>query len=163
MVYFFSLLFYLITACATQQLSPPDIKPPVYGDLYKPDSSGQFPALVLLHGRSGIFQRYHDEAMFLSKNGYVTLVLDYYQGIGSYYVLGEEKRLKRWHAHQQAVFNAVNYLKTLAEVEKDHLGLIGYSQGAMLALSVAGDIPEANAIVDYYGVSPAQKDFVNYA
>ena len=97
----------------------------------------------------------------MSRHNYVALVLDYYKDIGSFYVLNKKERLQRWHAHQQAVHNAVNYLKTLPEVDKEHIGLVGYSQGAMLALSVASDIPKVSAVVDYYGVSPAQKDFLN--
>ena len=99
----------------------------------KPDFSGNFPAVVLLHGASGIFKRYHDEARFLSQNGYVSLVLDYYRDIGSFYVLGEEKRLRRWRAHQQVVHSAVKHLKSLPEVNNQQIGLIGYSNGVILA------------------------------
>ncbi len=150
-----------LAACATTPLSPPDLQPPVYGELYKPNSSGKFPAVVLLHGRSGVIKRYHDEAMFLSQNSYVALVLDYYKDIGSFYVLGEEKRLRRWKAHQQTVHSAVKYLKSLPVVNNQHIGLIGYSNGVMLALSIAGDISEIGAVVGYYGVSPAYKEFVD--
>ncbi len=161
-VFLFFFLIYLLAACATQPpLSPPDIKPPIYGNFYKPDSLGPFPAVVLLHGGHGIFPRYNVDAERLAQNGYAALVLDYYQETGGIIVYGVKKRLKRWHAYQQTVYSTFKYLKSLPEIDNKNLGMIGYSNGVALALSTAGNIPEVKAVVDFYGNTPTTKNVID--
>src|SRR3972149_5417972 len=49
---------------------------PMYAELRRPPGQGPFPALVLLHGCSGITSVQRDWAERLSEWGYVTLIVD---------------------------------------------------------------------------------------
>jgi dienelactone hydrolase len=57
--------------------------PALYGRLYRPELPGPHPGVILLHGMYGIHPDQHHYARMLADQGYVTLVLDYYQGVGS--------------------------------------------------------------------------------
>jgi len=59
--------------------------------------------------------------------------------------------LTKWPAWQAAVRNAVAYLETLPAVSHRPVGLVGYSRGAFLAVSVAASVPAVSAVVDFFG------------
>lgn len=56
---------------------------------------------------------------------------------------------------QETIRNAATYLASLPYVTEDKIGIVGFSQGSALAVSVAGDMPSVRAVVGYYGATPA--------
>jgi dienelactone hydrolase len=137
----------LLFGCSTAKL--PEIASGINGTLYLPDEPGPHPAVVVLHGSGGMRDIYQDEAQWLSKQGYVALVLDYYARTGKIAWLYNE-RVRRWKAWEQLVVQSLDYLAGLPEVDADRLGIWGMSQGGALALSVAHEEPRVKAVVDYF-------------
>jgi len=151
LTFFFCLTWLILPAC-TSRLTAPDVKPGVFGVLYKPKAPGVYPAVILLHGSIGVKPANQRLAKVLSKHGYVSVVLNYYAGKvgglppGSSF-RGQSEKFKGWSDN---VKNCVKYLQTLPEVEKDNIGLIGFSRGGGLAIAVSSQIPSVKAVVAYY-------------
>lgn len=111
------------------------------GSLTIPDSTGRFPAVVLIAG-SGPHDR--DETIFghkpflviadhLTRNGFVVLRYDK-RGIGNSTGDYQGATTRDFAADAAA---AVAYLKTRREVMQSAIGLIGHSEGGLIAPMVA--------------------------
>jgi dienelactone hydrolase len=136
------------------RLTSPEVHPGVYAKLYVPKTAGAAPAVVILHGRSGIFPVYHLLAQTLADQGYMALVLDYYAETGGIDGGDEVRRSALWPTWERTVQQSVRYLQERGDVDANRIGVIGLSQGATLALSTAGITPVIKAVVAYYGRAP---------
>lgn len=121
------------------------------GTLTIPDSAGTFPAVVLIAG-SGPLDR--DETIFghkpfgviadhLTRNGFIVLR---YDKRGLFQSQGDFARatIQDFAADAEA---AVTYLKTRKEVDKSAIGLIGHSEGGMIAPMIASKNRDVKFIV----------------
>jgi carboxymethylenebutenolidase len=133
-----------------EERMPSELAPGVWGVLEAPHDKGPHPGVVLLHGAVGWRPEIVDLASVLADSGFVALVIDYYADADRTAIHSEEK-LQAWPAYQAAVRRAVEYLQTLPSVEEMPIGLVGFSRGAFLAVSVAASIPAVQAVVDFYG------------
>ncbi len=121
------------------------------GTLTLPDSTGTFPAILLIAG-SGPNDR--DETLFghkpffvlsdhLTRNGFAVLRYDK-RGVGK--STGDfDKATLDDFADDAAV--AVNYLKQRKEVDAKKIGLIGHSEGGIVAPMVASEEPDMRMMV----------------
>jgi len=147
-MFLFSLTWFILPAC-TSRLTAPDVKPGVYGKLYKPKTPGVYPAVILLHGAIGIQPANLTLAKDLTKHGYVSVVLNYYAGVGGV-PPKSRKKFEKLDGWSRNVKNCVKYLQSLPEVEKDNIGLVGFSRGGGLALALADQISSVKAVVAFY-------------
>jgi len=108
---------------------------PTPNSLYKPDGSGLFPAVVLLHTCGGIRPHIFEWGQRLKERGYVALVVDSFTPRGEQIVCGN------WRVSVDDVagdaLSALDHLRTLPFVDKDRIGAMGFSYGAMAALRTA--------------------------
>jgi dienelactone hydrolase len=140
-------------------LTPPEVTPPVYGEVYKPFHQGPHPAVVLLHDSKGQNAPFiHSIGEKLTKQGYVVLAMNYHaENKPSKAII---RGLDVWRSWQEMVRNSVDYLNSDPSVQEDRIGLIGFSEGATLAVSVASSIPGVRAVVDYYGPNPDEEKMI---
>lgn len=123
-------------------------------DIFRPALPGKRPAVILLHGTHGpgrAEKYYIQNAEELARSGYVALFLRYYDR-------GRKGRGSRaqWTKTIEA---ALTYAASLPDVDGDRLALLGFSQGAFLALNDAPSDPRVRAVVAYYGgLSPGFVD-----
>lgn len=122
----------------------------VWGVLEAPAGPGPYPGVIVLHGSAGWRPEYAIFAKELSDSGFAVLALDYYREIGSS-AIGSEEKLEKWPAYQGAVRRAVEYLGSVPGVSDGPIGLVGFSRGAFLAVSVGSSTARVGAIVDLYG------------
>jgi carboxymethylenebutenolidase len=134
----------------SHRLTPEDVVPGVWGAMYLPDDDGPSTGIVVLHGSSGIGPNYSGFGATLAQHGFVALVLDYYRETGNARI-GSEEKLELWPVWQETLVNAVQHLERHPRVTPGRLGLVGFSRGAFLAVSVAGQLPQVKAVVDFYG------------
>jgi carboxymethylenebutenolidase len=130
-------------------LSGPGVSPAVWGVLETPRLPDPHPGVVVLHGASGWRPSYALYAKALADSGFVALAINYFAETGRDTAWGQSARM--WLDWQAAIGSAAEYLRSLPSVSKDHLGLVGFSRGAFLAVSVASSIPAVRAVVDYFG------------
>lgn len=125
------------------------VTPAVWGVLELPASPGPHPGVILLPGSGGWHGEYGRFARAFADSGFVALAIDYYAETGR----GETRavEIRNWPAWQATIRNAVTFLAASPAVAGNRVGLVGYSRGAMLAISVGASAPSISAIVDFYG------------
>jgi carboxymethylenebutenolidase len=127
----------------------PEVKPAVWGVLEVPATPGPHPAVIILGGAVGWRPFYAEIARNFADSGFVALAIDYYAETGR--DTSRSDRLVKWPLWKATVRNAVEYLKTSSFVSGQPIGLVGYSRGAFITVSVASSLPEVKAVVDFFG------------
>lgn len=136
-----------------------------YGATFtRPDGDRKYPAVIIISGsgtqdRNGTMmghQPYWVLADYLTKNGIAVLRVDD-RGAGKS-SLGPDINQKTSVDFSYDVEASLNYLETRPDVNKKHLGLIGHSEGGMIAPMVAARRKDVSFIVLWGGpgVSGAQ-------
>jgi dienelactone hydrolase len=110
----------------------------LWGHLSLPDVDGPFPAVVLLHGCAGPQPNHFRWAHMLNRLGYLTLVVD---SFGPRSIVRRCTQDPTPDAHADRRLDALGahaYLASRADVDPDRIGLVGWSQGASVALDMIG-------------------------
>ena len=132
----------------------------IEGYLSKPEGEGPFSALVVLHGCDGLSKDAPKfVAQFVTGLGYVSLTVDSFatRGIRNACTQDAPRLLL---TRQGDALGALSWLSSLPFVDSQRIAVIGYSQGAMVALQLASnhqaeifDVPrdrKFKAAVAYY-------------
>src|SRR5437763_6302147 len=116
------------------------------GYLYRPSGEGRRPAIVGLHGCSGMFNRsgaifpiFREWAAELTRQGYVFLLVDSFRPRNHgemCSILGFE--LDIYRARPRDAYGALWYLQAQPFVRGDRIGLLGWSQGGGVTLFSIG-------------------------
>ncbi len=106
------------------------------GSLYRPQGPGPFPAMVLLHGCSGLLEYHLQWAAWARARGYVALVVDSFTPRGTRNVCGKGRSPTYLEVGEDA-FGALTYLRSLPFVDGERIGVMGWSYGGWAALRVA--------------------------
>jgi dienelactone hydrolase len=116
------------------------------GYLYLPDGPGPFPAIVMLHGCSGLMTgngKIRSNARFwaehLRDHGYVALLVDSFTSRGIDEVCTGRHILSAVRDRADDARGALQFVRQRADVQADRVGLIGWSNGAAAVLSVVFD------------------------
>jgi dienelactone hydrolase len=116
--------------------------------LYAPTGPGPHPAVVLLHGCSGITPTTRRWAATLAEWGYVALVLDSFGPRGVENVCGTADRVSP-RLRAEDAFAAAAYLRGRADVAAERVSAIGFSHGGSTALVAA-----SRSAVERNGATP---------
>lgn len=107
-----------------------------------PAPAGDGATVIFVHGLGGNRGELLNEAALLVSRGYGALLIDlrnHGRSHGSVTTLG--------YAEVEDVRGAVSYLLTRREVNRERIGLFGYSMGAATVLRAAARIPHVRAII----------------
>ena len=115
--------------------------------LFKPEGQGPFPAVVLLHGCSGlglgggVSAIYSAWARVLTKRGYAALLVDSAGPRGFGETCGRSPaRSTLYRDRPKDAYGALAYLQAHPAIKADRIGLLGWSQGgATVLLSVVSE------------------------
>jgi len=131
------------------------------GILLLPDGEPPSPAVVLMHGCGGVTQNMQVWAKRLRDWGYAALILDSFEQRSIETVCNQPGKFPGRERARDA-FAAAAYLRTRADIDPAHIGLIGFSHGGATALaaSVQNRVKAFNAqpfaaVVAYYPACPA--------
>jgi dienelactone hydrolase len=117
------------------------------GYLYRPAGGGRHPAVVGLHGCSGLFSRatgaiapiYRDWAAELSQRGYVVLLVDSFHPRNHGEMCSIQGfELDLYRTRPKDAYGALWYLQSQPFVRGDRIGLVGWSQGGGVTLFSIG-------------------------
>jgi dienelactone hydrolase len=119
-------------------------------ELLTPRGAGPFPAVIVMHPCSGVTDNTRRWAGRLVGWGYAALIVDSFRSRGLSNVCGNGWTLPPSVRAHDAI-EAENYLRSLPNVAKGRIGLIGFSHGANAALA-ASALPGAafGAVVAFY-------------
>jgi carboxymethylenebutenolidase len=124
----------------------------VHGVLFTPKGKGPFPALVVIHEYWGLVPWVKQQAAKLSDQGYVTLAVDLYRGkaTDSPEVAHELMRGLPEDRANRDLLAAVQYLKSLKNVNPAKIGSIGWCMGGGYSLDLAiADSTLAADVINY--------------
>jgi dienelactone hydrolase len=107
----------------------------VPGTIYRPSGAGPFPAMVLLHGCHGVSASTRDWGTWFRELGYVALVVDSWAPRAFPADCGpSEPELPSTERFDDAM-GALAYLYSLPYVARGRVGVIGWSNGGVFAMS----------------------------
>src|SRR4051812_13510134 len=118
-------------------------------DRFAPKVPGRHPAVLILHGSSGLQGRggYNVLARELARRGFVALIPHYFDRTGT--TLALPKTMKQeFTTWMETVGDAVKFAAGRGEVDPEKIGLIGFSLGGYLSLSTATYLPQIKVVVD---------------
>jgi carboxymethylenebutenolidase len=155
-----SLLAAIVTVRAdaprTETVEFPSGTETVSGFLAMPEKPGRYPALVVVHEWWGLTDWVKEQAQKLAEQGYIALAVDLYKGqVTTDPEVAHE--LMRGLPQDRAVSDlkaGFAYLATRKDVDRDHIGSIGWCMGGGYALQLAIHEPHLAACVVNYGALP---------
>jgi len=130
----------LLAGCAAQVVHFTNASPvtpwPVPGWLWRPTGDGPFPAVVLLHGCHGVTSSTQGWGRWFRDRGYVALVVDSWAARGiPDDCLPTSPDLPSSERFDDAV-GALRWLHGRREVDRERIGVVGWSSGGVFALSL---------------------------
>jgi dienelactone hydrolase len=120
------------------------------GRLYRPDGAGPFPAVVMLHGCSGLWAKggrptptYDDWAQRLQAKGFIAVLVDSFGPRGQKEICTQKERaVSESTDRPRDAYAAVDWLAARADVRRDRIHLMGWSNGGSTVLhSLRPDAP----------------------
>jgi dienelactone hydrolase len=157
--------FALAPAMAQESVEIPNgDEKPLKGVLFRPDGPGPFPAVIALHGCGGLGAngklgaRHADWAERLKSQGMMVLFPDSFgsRGLGSQCLVAD-RTVRPGKERVSDTYAARAFLMDRADVRKDRVSLLGWSNGGSTVLwSVAAekkprdDRPDFHAAVSFY-------------
>ena len=140
----------LFSGCSSPEFINQELSEQVYGHYYKSQTDEDAHAVLILMGGSGYNAAYDDFAKDIAEHGYNVLLADYYKGGESWggNGLDSDDDISGYHKNAN---EALKYLLSLSDVDKDNIAVIGFSYGGMLGLNLAYRYDEVDAVIDIYG------------
>ncbi len=129
---------------------------PIRLDAYLPDSGGKLPAVLAMYGSGGGVAGMNEPAAMLAAQGFAVFVLHYFDRTGTTQVADKQTIFRNFPAWGKTVWDAISHIEQHPQVDISRIGLLGFSLGAYLALSVASVDPRVKAVVEFFGGLPKE-------
>jgi dienelactone hydrolase len=119
----------------------------------------RFPAVIGLHGSAGGHATMADPAVLLAAQGFAVYVVHYFDRTGTTGVADKQTAVRNFPAWGKTVWDSISHVAGRPEVDAGRIGLLGFSLGAYLALSVAAVDARVKAVVEFFGGMPREMKF----
>ena len=122
-------------------------------DHYAPSKAGASPAVLLVHGSGGPLRGLDPFAEKAANFGVHVFVVHYFERTDHYWAApGQiERHFLEW---METVRDAVSFIAEQPEVDIKRIGLLGFSLGAYLSLSLATQDDRIAAVAELFGGLP---------
>ena len=116
----------------------------LYGEITAPRDykNKKLPVVVISHGFNNTFDMYKDYIQLLAKQGFLVYGFDYYGGSRNSKSGGQDMLQMSVKTELTDLTNVVDKLTSESYIDKDHLSIIGVSQGGVVASLYAAANPE---------------------
>ncbi len=118
-----------------------------------PETGGPFPAVIVIHGQSGLDDFIQETTSSLAQSGYVGLAPDLFHRDGPN--CKDDAPARRARLRDATVVKdvnaAANFLKAHKQVDSKRLGIVGFCMGGRVVYLMAAANPDLKAAVMYYG------------
>ena len=129
---------------------------PISIERFEPKAPGRYPAVLVVHGAGGMTiggPLFREAARTLAGRGYVAHVVHYFELTDT--KIADLATMKaNFPAWMKALADGVTNASTQPNVDPERVGLLGFSLGAYLSLSLALYDARVLAIVEYFGGLP---------
>lgn len=100
-----------------------------------------------------------EPATMLAGQGFAVFVLHYFDRTGTTEATDKQTIFRNFPAWGKTVWDAISYLEKNPQVDASRIGVLGFSLGAYLALSVASVDARVKAVVEFFGGLPKEMRF----
>lgn len=123
---------------------------------YEPKAPGRYPAVLVVHGAGGMTiggPWFRESARMLARQGYVAHVVHYFDLTGTQ--IADLPAMKAHFAGWMKVLaDGIANASRQPNVDPKRVGLLGFSLGSYLSLSLSMYDPRVSAVVEYFGGFP---------
>jgi len=127
-------------------------------EFFQPLSVGKYPAIIMVPesaGLSYVGEMYRSIARAISSEGYVVVVVNFFDRTGVAGVNPKEIKRGDFLMWKDTVRDSVAYCRQMPNVQTKNIGMLGFSLGAYLSLSVAMDEKlQIGAVAEFFGGLP---------
>ncbi len=126
---------------------------PVAIDVFVPPQAGEYPIVLALHGSSGLYSGSNQFPQMLADRGFVVFLPHFFETTGT-------TRANPSTIHENfptwtiALSDALDFAQDHPQSNRRQIGIIGFSLGAYLALTLASQQSRVKAVVDFFGGMP---------
>jgi dienelactone hydrolase len=128
---------------------------PIRIDHYPPNHAGSSPAVILIHGSGGPLHGLDPFASQAAMFGVHVFVLHYFERTGHNWAAPSQIE-SYFLAWLDTVKDAVSFVASQHGVDASRIGLLGFSLGAFLSLSLATQDSRIAAVAELFGGLPEQ-------
>jgi carboxymethylenebutenolidase len=123
-------------------------------DYFMPKDSGHHPIVCTLHGSGGLANVGHLQfAQLLADRGFAVFVPHYFECTGTNWA-DDATIWREFPVWMQTISDALDFAERQAGADAERIGVVGFSLGAYLALSLATQQKRVKAVVDFFGGMP---------
>lgn len=130
-------------------------------ECFTPKGQDNCPAIVLVHDAAGMglmpAMIFRTCSQMLAKEGYVVLLVYYFDGTGLKELTPAEARAAtaHWDTWKNTIADAVKFTARHPRVDPERIGLLGFSLGAYLSLAVGTQEDlKVRAVAEFFGALP---------
>jgi carboxymethylenebutenolidase len=126
-------------------------------DCFLPTSTEEScPAVIALHGSGGNHSGMAEPARLLAEEGIAVYVLHYFDRTNTTFADSRAAILRNSPFWLKTLWDCVTFVSKQPNINADKIGLIGFSLGAYLALSMAAFHARIQAVVEFFGGLPKE-------
>ena len=129
-------------------------------DAYLPNAPGAaFPAVVALHGAGGNVAGMERYASVLASHGFAVYVLHYFDRSfdrAATHSVDLQTMKRNFPSWMKTLWDAISFVETQPQVDRERIGLLGFSLGAYLALSNSTIDKRVKVVVEFFGGLPKE-------
>ncbi len=132
---------------------------PIRLDAYLPAANGQvFPAVIALYGSGGGVAGMDKAAALLAEQGFAVYILHFFDRTDTTFA-DKQTSFRHFPVWMKTLWDAVSFVESRPEVDRERIALLGFSLGAYLSLSNAAIDKRIKAVVEFFGGLPREMKF----
>jgi dienelactone hydrolase len=129
---------------------------PIRLDAYMPETpNALLPAVVALHGAGGNVAGMERYASALAAQGFAVYVLHYFDRTGTESA-DKPTILRNFPLWMKTLWDAISFVETQPQVDRERIALLGFSLGAYLSLANSAIDHRVKAVVEFFGGMPRE-------
>jgi len=129
---------------------------PIRMDAYLPESStAPLPAVVALHGAGGNVAGMEQYASTLASQGFAVYILHYFDRTGTESA-DKPTILRNFPLWMKTLWDAISFVETQPQVDRERIALLGFSLGAYLSLANSAIDQRVKVVVEFFGGMPKE-------
>ena len=123
---------------------------------YVPETqAAPLPAVVALHGAGGNVSGMEQYASTLASHGFAVYLLHYFDRTGTESA-DKPTILRNFPLWMKTLWDAISFVETQPQVDRDRIALLAFSLGAYLSLANSAIDPRVKAVVEFFGGMPKE-------
>lgn len=126
---------------------------PITLDYFSPQAVGKHPIILALHGSGGMHSGYGELPQMLADRGFAVFLPHYFESTGTSWASQATIR-QHFPAWMATISDATDFAQKQPFADSSRIGVVGFSLGAYLGLSIGSQQPRIRAVVDFFGGLP---------